>query len=108
MSQNEGGVAVPLPKTAVTEPIDQATAAELTEATNTLIATVVKIVITHDEEECARENKYNRPCETCQAISELKPPVRKIIRLTEKIRKARAAIPAVTPPPTTSRLGLED
>jgi cytidine deaminase len=60
---------------------------QLTNAVNDLITTVVRIIITHDADECASENKYNRPCETCQAISELKGPAKTIIRLSEKMRK---------------------
>jgi cytidine deaminase len=60
---------------------------QLTNAVNELITTVVRIIITHDPDECASENKYNRPCETCREIADLKGPARTIIRLSEKMRK---------------------
>jgi hypothetical protein len=60
---------------------------KLTDAVNTLIATVIRIIITHDPDECAKFSKYGRPCETCTSISELRGPAKTIIRLSEKMRR---------------------
>jgi cytidine deaminase len=70
-----------------TTPLAEAEMQQLTNAVNELITTVIRIIITHDPDECAAENKYNRPCETCRAINELKGPARTIIRLSEKMRR---------------------
>ena len=64
----------------------------LTDAVNTLIAHVVRIIITHDPEECASTNKYNRPCDTCQEIADLRAPARTIIRISERLRRTSSGV----------------
>jgi len=64
----------------------------LTDAVNTLIAHVVRIIITHDPEECASASKYNRPCDTCQEIADLRGPAKTIIRISEKLRRSSGGV----------------
>jgi hypothetical protein len=71
------------PPTPTLTPEQEQALRELTDSINELIAESIKIVIMADEEECARENKYNRPCDICTRITKLKPIVRRILRLSE-------------------------
>ena len=61
----------------------------LTKAINTLIAKTVELIITLDEDECSKNSKYGRPCETCESLAELKAPVRTIIRLSKQYAKIK-------------------
>jgi len=79
-------IEMPLPKTQVAE-VAPEIAETLTKAINTLIAKTVELIITLDEDECAKDSKYNKPCETCRSLSELKAPVRTIIRLSKQLSK---------------------
>jgi hypothetical protein len=74
---------VTAPPTPTLTPEQEQALRELTDSINELIAESIKIVIMADEEECARENKYNRPCDICIRITKLKPIVRRILRLSE-------------------------
>jgi hypothetical protein len=67
-------------------------AEDLTKAINTLIAKTVELIITLDEEECAKNSKYGKPCETCQSLAELKAPVRTIIRLSKHYAKIKEGV----------------
>jgi len=83
-------IEMPLPKTQVATPevaVAPEIAETLTKAINTLIAKTVELIITLDEDECAKDSKYNKPCETCRSLSELKAPVRTIIRLSKQLSK---------------------
>ena len=76
------------PPTPALTPEQERALRELTDSINELIAESIKIVIMSDEDECARENRFQRPCDTCSRAKKLKPIVSKILRLSESVPRA--------------------